>query len=65
MNDDDPELRAKIDRAMRAAFEDAQRRGLNMDETLQLVADALINDPDPAVVAFQERHNRQHRRDLN
>jgi hypothetical protein len=50
---------------MAAAFEDAKRRGLNMDQTLQAVADALINDPDPEVVAFQERHNRHVRRYLN
>jgi hypothetical protein len=34
-------------------------------KTLQTIADALINHPDPDVVAFQERHNRQQRRHLN
>ena len=56
------ELQEKINRAMAAAFEDAQRRGLDMDQALQAVADALINDPDPEVAAFQERHNRSVRR---
>ena len=50
---------------MAAAFEDAQRRGLDMDHALQAVADALINDPDPEVVAFQEQHNMTVRRHLN
>jgi hypothetical protein len=62
---DSDELEEKINRAMAAAVEDAQRRGLDMDHTLQAVADALINDPDPEVVAFQERHNMTVRRHLN
>jgi hypothetical protein len=45
----DDELQEKINRAMREAFEDAQRRGLDMDHSLQAVADALINDPDPEI----------------
>ena len=61
----DSELKEKINRAMAAAFEDAKRRGLDMDHALQAVADALINDPDPEVAAFQEQHNRNVRRYLN
>jgi hypothetical protein len=61
----DSELREKINRAMAAAFEDARRRGLGMDEAMQAVADALINDPDPDIAAFQERHNKEVRRYLN
>jgi hypothetical protein len=50
---------------MHLAVEDAKRHGFNVEETMQLIADRLINDPDPDVVAFQERHNRHVRRDLN
>ena len=61
----DSRLQDKIHDAMRAAAEDAERRGLTIEETLQTIADALINHPDPDVVAYQERHNRQRRRRLN
>jgi hypothetical protein len=47
---------------MRLAIEDGKRQGLNVEETMQLIADTLINDPDPDVAAFQERHNRYVRR---
>jgi hypothetical protein len=42
-----------------------QQRGLFFDETLQFIADYLANHPDPEVRAFQERHNRHVRKDLN
>jgi hypothetical protein len=61
----DSRLQDKIHDAMRAAVEDAERRGLTIEETLQTIADALINHPDLDVVAYQERHNRQRRRHLN
>jgi hypothetical protein len=61
----DSKLQQKIQCVMRLAIEDAKRYGLNVEETMQLIADRLINDPDPDVVAFQEPHNRHIRRDLN
>jgi cytochrome c553 len=61
----DAKLQEKIHRAMAAAAEDARRHGLNIGETMQAIADALINDPVPEIAAFQERHNRHVRRDLN
>jgi antitoxin component of RelBE/YafQ-DinJ toxin-antitoxin module len=53
----DPKVQEKIDQAMRAAAEEAKQLGLNMEDAMQLIADRLINDPDPDVVAFQEGHN--------
>jgi hypothetical protein len=60
----DSRLQDKIDDAMREAAEDAERRGLGIEDTLQFIADALINHADPDIVAFQERHNRQRLRHL-
>jgi hypothetical protein len=62
---DPDELQEKIHAAMRAASEEARRQGLGVDETMQFIADALINHPDRDVVAFQERHNRNVRHHLN
>lgn len=55
----------KIDEAMREAIEEAERRGLGVEETLQFIADSLINHADKDVVAFQEQHNRQRLSYLN
>ena len=60
-----PTVQDKIHAAIAAACEEANRRGLLMPEGMQFIADYLMNHPDPDVVAFQERHNRHVRRDLN
>jgi hypothetical protein len=61
----DKALEEKVHAAMTEAVEEAKRRGLFLAEIPQFIADFLINHPDPDVVAFQERHNRHVRRDLN
>jgi hypothetical protein len=63
--DDHDEVQEKIHDAMRAAIEEAKRRGLGIDDAMQFVADALINHSDRDVVAFQEGHNKRALRYLN
>jgi hypothetical protein len=61
----DEKLQAKLQRAFDQCYAEALQRGLSSDQTLQLVADFLINHPDRELREFQERHSRQVRRDLN
>ena len=42
----------KIEEAMREAIEEAERRGLGVEETMQFISDYLINHRDPDVVAI-------------
>jgi hypothetical protein len=63
--DMDDALTQKLQTVFNAASSVASARGLSLDETLQLVADSLLNHPDPDLRAFQEAHNRQVRKDLN
>jgi hypothetical protein len=65
LNDMDPALQKKLQSAIDHAAAIARARDMDLAETLQLVADFLINSPDPDIRAFQERHNRQVRKDLN
>jgi hypothetical protein len=62
---DDDEVMDKVHRAMREANAKAQRLGLDLETTLQFIADYLINHSDPDVAAFQEDHNKNRRRHLN
>jgi hypothetical protein len=50
---------AKIKTALEAAVKEAWVHEFTLDETLQFIADALMNGSDEAVRAFQERHNQR------
>ena len=59
----DEDKLAKVHAAMAAAAKAAA--GLTPEDAMQFLADYLSRHPDPDVRAFQARHEREHRRDLN
>jgi hypothetical protein len=61
----DDALKQKLQIVFDAVSSVARERGLFLDEQLQLIADTLINHPDPELRAFQEAHNRQVDKRLN